>query len=63
MATGCAKEALTAQELWTNLWEERHSFRVTRDLATAIFLPPCHFSWPTQRPMRLTARVACHSVR
>lgn len=38
MATGCAKEALTAQELWTNLWEERHSFRVTRDLATAIFL-------------------------
>lgn len=43
MATGCAKEALTAQELWTNLWEERHSFRVTRDLATAIFLPPCHF--------------------
>jgi len=37
MATGCAKEALTAQELWTNVWEERHSFRVTRDLATAIF--------------------------
>lgn len=40
MATGCAKEALTAQELWTNVWEEG---RVTRDLATAIFLPPCHF--------------------